>query len=61
MYLVLKQHKQMPSYDTDPLSSPVKAKRIKKRKKTAASRSLTLRSRIKQELNSVREVFSASS
>jgi hypothetical protein len=61
MYLVLEQHKQMPSYDTDPLSSPVKAKSIKKEKKTAASGLRTPRLRIKQEPKGIKKEVSASS
>jgi hypothetical protein len=60
MYLVLKQHKQMLLYNTDPLSSPVKAKSIKKEKRTAASRLRTLRLRIKQELKGIKKEVSAS-
>jgi hypothetical protein len=61
MYLVLKQHEQTPSYNTDPLFSLVKAKSIKKEKKTAASGSRTLRLRIKQESKGIEKEVSASS
>jgi hypothetical protein len=58
---VLKQYKQMLSYNRDPRSSPIKAKSIKKEKRIAASRLRTLRLRIEQELKGIKKEVSASS